>query len=190
MKSTQDTRTTRSTGAAVRGSRAAASESREVDAPLSAGDLRNLIRSEFTQEALPNLKAPDGWHFCWLSTTSRTDPIHKRMRVGYQPVMFEDVATQVTGNLDSYKVSGGEFSGCVSCNEMILFKIPNDRYQAIMAEFHHYMPLEEEQAIQATLKAPKDAASADRSGKPLIDFDEEDEGMRSLGKDVPLRSFN
>lgn len=185
----QDSRTTRSTAGHERGSHAQEDAARQIAAPLSHDDLRNLIRSEFTQEALPMLKPPTGWHYCWLATNSRSDPIHKRMRVGYTPVVFEDISDQVIGNIESYKVSGGEFSGCVSCNEMILFKIPMERYQLIMAEFHHHMPLEEEQAIRARTKAPDAAPTTDRTGKALIDFDQEDDGLSALGTPVPIRPF-
>ena len=57
----------------------------------SAQERRRMFSSEWIQESLP--KPPDipGFHVCWLSTTNGYDPIHKRMRMGYEPVKVEDV---------------------------------------------------------------------------------------------------
>lgn len=144
-------------------------------------ELRDQIRSEFTQETLPQLKPPSGWHYCWLSTTAQQDPIHRRLRVGYMPVKFEElVETNQARGFENYKASGGDFAGCVVCNEMVLFKITQERYQLIMEEFHHKMPLEEEKGIRSKIEA--EGNKQDSDGKKLLDFDTEDEGMRSLGK--------
>lgn len=144
---------------------------------------REQIRSEFIQEALPNIPDRDGYHYCWLSTTASHDPIHKRMRLGYQMATMQDVAGL---DLDQFKVTQGEYAGGVSCNEMVLFKILKERYQLIMSEFHHHMPLESEQSIQKS--ATPDVA--DRTGKKLVNFDDEDEGMRTLGRSVKAPVFS
>ena len=34
---------------------------------LSAEERRKLLRQEWVQEVLPSVKAPEGWHYCWLS---------------------------------------------------------------------------------------------------------------------------
>jgi hypothetical protein len=179
-KTTGDARTRRTEGASTRSSREAlADESRRGDDLLSEDDLRRMIRDEFVQEALPQIKPPPGWHYCWLSTTSQHDPIHKRLRVGYQAVPFSELTeTGQDAGFESYKVAAGDFAGCVSCNELVLFKITNRRYQMIMSEFHHRMPLGEEES----LRAKATTGEKDSSGKKLVNFDTEDEGMKELGK--------
>jgi hypothetical protein len=134
-----------------------------------------MIRNEFLQEALPRVPEMPGWHLCWLSTTNSYDPIHKRMRLGYVPVKVEEL----TG-FDSMRMTSGEFAGCVSCNEMLLFKIPSETYQAIMAEFHHNMPLEEEDALRRQLDELE--GSRDRTGKKLGQISEDSDGFNDLGK--------
>lgn len=160
--------------------RSTADEDREH---ISEDAFRNLVRSEFTQEALPAIPDQGDWHFCWLSTTAAHDPIHKRMRLGYQMAKLEDVAGL---NLDQFRVSQGEYAGGVSCNEMVLFKIRKERYQLIMQEFHHQQPLDAEQSIQTSAKPSVE----DRTGKQLVDFDKEDEGLRSLGRAVKVPVFS
>jgi hypothetical protein len=148
----------------VRGSRAASDVSREDDGTaLSPEDRRAMIRNEFAQEALPTVPKMPGWHLCWLSLTNSYDPVHKRMRIGYQPVRIEEVQ-----GFQSFKMTSGEFEGCISCNEMVLFKLPEETYQEIMAEFHHNMPREEEEALKRQLLEPTGAtATHDSTGKPL-----------------------
>jgi hypothetical protein len=151
---------------------------RESEDLLSEDEMREMIRSEFTQEQLPQLKPPAGWHYCWLSTTSQNDPIHKRMRVGYRPVSFAELSESgQAGEFSRLNTATGEFADCVSCNEMVLFKIVEERYQLIMREFHHHMPLGEEQSIRANA-TPNER---DSKGKKLVDFDDEDDGMQTLG---------
>jgi len=114
---------------------------------LSAAERAAMLRDEFTQEALPKPPKIPGFHTCWLSTNNSYDPIHKRMRVGYTPVKAEEVA-----GMDLYKVREGEWDGFISCNEMVLFKIPEEVYQEIMMLFHHTMPMEEEQRIKRQME--------------------------------------
>lgn len=109
---------------------------------VSSEERRRMFRSEWLQEALP--KPPDipGFHLCWLSTTNQYDPIHKRLRMGYEPVKAEELP-----GFENYKVKSGEMAGFISCNEMVLYKMPQNIYQEIMAEMHHYAPLEEQEKI-------------------------------------------
>lgn len=112
---------------------------------LSSAQRRKMLRQEWVQEVLPTPPEIPGFHLCWLSTTNSTDPLHKRIQIGYQPVK----ASELPG-FDQYKLSdnGGQFDGCVACNEMLLFKIPLDVYQDLMAIYHHDIPLEQEQSIR------------------------------------------
>lgn len=132
-----------------------------------------MIRNEFMQEALPRVPEIPGWHLCWLSTNNSYDPIHKRMRLGYQPVKVQEMQ-----GFESMRMNSGEFEGCVSCNEMLLFKIPMDQYRAIMHEFHHNMPLEEEEALKRQLVRED---LADSKGKKLGQVTEDSDGFEDLG---------
>lgn len=145
----------------ARASRSATADASRTDrdgTSTTPSERQRLIRSEFQQEALPSVPEIPGFHTCWLSATSSYDPIHKRMRMGYLPVRAEEVK-----GLDSFRMKSGEMAGMVSCNEMVLFKIPNELYLEIMEEFHHNMPMEEERAIKASLKR----GEKDSSGKEL-----------------------
>jgi hypothetical protein len=137
---------------------------------MSPSERQRLLRSEFQQEALPSAPDIPGFHTCWLSTTSSYDPIHKRMRMGYSPVKAEEVP-----GLESFRMKSGEMEGNISCNEMVLFKIPTELYLEIMNEFHHNMPMSEEASIKANLRG----SQVDSKGKPLID-DDDIEGFEDL----------
>lgn len=172
----EDQRFHKSPDLAGRGSRAQEDASRASDegTVLSTEQQRNLIRNEFLQEALPRVPEIPGYHLCWLSTNNSYDPIHKRMRLGYEPVDVREMA-----GYESMRMNSGEFEGCVSCNEMLLFKIPLPRYHAIMNEFHHHMPLEEEQALKQQLVRDTDV---DSKGKKLGQITEDSDGFEQLGR--------
>jgi len=134
-----DERLKKDSGAAIRGGRDNADVSRvqEDGMALSTAERRRLLRQEWVQEVLPTPPGIPGFHLCWVSTTNSTDPIHKRMQLGYQPVRISEVP-----GFDQYKVAdGSQFEGCIACNEMLLFKIPQEVYQDIMAIYHHDSPL-------------------------------------------------
>jgi hypothetical protein len=159
----EDTRMFKSQASEVRGSRSLEDQPRENDdgAEMTPEQRRSMIRNEFQQEALPKVPEVPGWHLCWLTTTSSYDPIHKRMRLGYRPVRSEELK-----GFDSLRMASGEFEGCISCNEMVLFKIPMETYMAIMNEYHHIMPQEEEEALKRQL-VDQTQTAVDSSGKKL-----------------------
>lgn len=161
-----------------RASRAAADLPRTDDegTALTVSERSAQIRSEFAQTALPDVPPIPGWHLCWLSTTSSYDPIHKRMRLGYVPVKPEELVARSGIGFDTMGMKSGEFAGCVSCNEMVLFKIPEDTYQAIMREFHHNMPQEEEEALKSQLVPNVE----DSNGAQLVNLAEDDTGFKGL----------
>lgn len=137
---------------------------------FSASDRRSSFRDEWTQNALPTPPEVPGYHLCWLSSTNNYDPIHKRMRMGYEPVKAEEVE-----GFEVYKMKSGEFEGFVACNEMLLFKIKREIYQEMMAYFHHEKPLEEEEMLK------KSDAMQDAQARPVIDSPDDD-GFKSIGK--------
>lgn len=136
-------------------------------------ELEQMIRNEFQAEALPTVPKLAGWHLCWLSQTNTHDPIARRMRLGYVPVRLDEIGESYS----NLKMKSGEFEGCVSCNEMLLFKLPMDRYQAIMHTFHHKMPLEEEEALREQLR--QGDHTQDSAGNELI---HEEEGFKGLAQ--------
>ena len=139
---------------------------------------RKMFRNEWTQEALPTPPPIPGYHLCWLSTTNSTDPIHKRVRMGYEPVRSEEIA-----GWGHFKMKSGEYEGYVSVNEMLLFKIPNELYQQLMEEIHHYMPLEEERKLKANVVL----GERDSNGKVLGQV--EGDGINSLAANVKPPNF-
>jgi hypothetical protein len=88
-----DDRLKNDAGASARGSRDNADVDRvqQDGSTLSATERRRLLRQEWVQEILPTPPGIPGFHMCWLSTTNSTDPIHKRLQVGYQPVKITEV---------------------------------------------------------------------------------------------------
>lgn len=150
-----------------------------TDELASAQERRRMFRSEWVQESLP--KPPDipGFHVCWLSTTNGYDPIHKRLRMGYEPVKIEEVP-----GFENYKVKAGEHTGFVACNEMLLYKLPEDVYQDIMAELHHYAPLDEADKIRGQAEQ---SLAQDSNGRRLGVV--EGDGISELNKPMPVPVF-
>ena len=161
-----DERLKKDAGQAVRGSRDGADVDRvsQDGTTLSAAERRRLLRQEWVQSVLPQVPEMPGYHLCWVSTTNSTDPVHKRMQVGYQPVK----ASEVPG-FDQYKIAAeNEFNGCIACNEMLLFKLPNEIYQDLMMIYHSDMPLEQEQAIRDRVN---NANEQDSNGRSLLEVE-------------------
>lgn len=134
------------------------------DRTLTDQERRRALRDEFQFEALPKVPPIPGFHLCWLSTTNQGDPIHKRMRLGYTPVKVEEVQ-----GFDHLRLKSGQFDGAVSINEMILFKVSNERYQDLMVMAHHDMPLEEEGRIQE--QVAKLTGHRDSNNRPLVQIE-------------------
>lgn len=171
-----DERLAKSKATEVRGDRVKADAERvEKDGTsFSLAERRQMLRAEWQSDVLPTPPKVDGWHFCWLSTTNSTDPIYKRVQRGYEPVRAEEIP-----GFAQYKINQGEFEGCVACNEMLLFKIPEEIYQDLMAYFHHELPMEEEEMLRNNLSAQKEH---DSNGRPLGQV--EGDGYQKLVKKV------
>ena len=150
----------------------------DADGTIKTVSERRKFRNEWSQEALPTPPEMPGWHMCWLSTTNSYDPIHKRLRMGYELVKSSEIP-----GFEHFKMKSGEYEGAVTVNEMILAKIPNDLYQDLMTEIHHYAPLEEE----GKLKSSVIRGERDSNGRLLGSV--EGDGISSLGADVPTPNF-
>jgi hypothetical protein len=148
---------------------------------LAAEERRRLLRNEAVAEILPTPPKIDGYHFCWLSTTNSNDPIHRRMSVGYLPVK----ASELNG-FDQYKIAdGSQFEGCIACNEMLLFKIEEVRYQDLMMIYHHDIPLEQEQSIRdKVVNAAKNERDSDDRQIGIVEGE-----FENLGRQVRTPHF-
>jgi hypothetical protein len=150
------------------------------DALMSSDERRKMFRNEWIQEALPTPPSIPGYHLCWLSTTNAYDPIHKRMRLGYEPVKAEELP-----GFDTYKVKAGEHTGFVACNEMVLYKMPDDIYQSLMAEVHHYAPRDEADKIRVQVQELQSVRDSNGKRLGIVEGD----GMNQLDKHVAVPTF-
>ena len=134
---------------------------------------------EWTQSALPKLPSLNGWHLCWLSTTNSYDSIDKRIRLGYVPVKSEELP-----GYEDYRVKAGEHVGYISCNEMLLFKLPMDVFQEVMTHMHYDKPREESEKIRVQVENLQGAR--DSNGKSLVQI--EGEGMGNFVDQQSIRT--
>lgn len=120
------------------------------------------FRDKWQNSALPDLPvgAIPGFHLCWLSTTNNYDSIDKRMALGYEPVKAAELGK---GFEALGKMSSGKFEGCVSCNEMVLFKLPEEIYQEVMRMMHLEDPLEHQRNITAAVRSTAQDGKGGRS---------------------------
>lgn len=140
---------------------------------MSAQERRKMWSDEWTQSALPKVPDIPGWHLCWLSTTNGYDTIDKRMRLGYVPVTADELP-----GYENYRVKSGEHAGQISCNEMLLFKLPMDIYQEVMAQMHYEAPKEETEKIRVQIDQLQ--GQRDSRGRSLLQL--EGDGMGSLDR--------
>ena len=176
QSSSADERLVRGGAPEVRGDRGVVEDAaRAVDnSLLSTDELEELIRSEFEQTVLPDAPKIPGYHLCWLTTGSQYDTLAKRQRLGYTVVRRSELPNFDPSNGQS--LTGHE--GAITCNEMVLHKIPEAHYQAIMKYFHHKRPLEDEQTILQKTKNVEGGNSEDSSGKNLLSV--EGDGINEL----------
>ena len=120
------------------------------------------FRDRWQNSALPDLPQNiiPGFHLCWLSTTNNYDSIDKRMALGYEPVKAAELGK---GFENLGKMSSGKFEGCVSCNEMVLFKLPEEIYQEVMRLMHLEDPLEHQRNITAQVRSTAQEGKGGRS---------------------------
>jgi hypothetical protein len=94
------------------------------------------------------------------------------MQMGYIPVKASEVPGFQTSQ---YKLTGGDFDGCIACNEMLLFKVEQQRYDDLMTIYHDDLPAEQESAIRERMAS---ASERDSLGRPLVT----NEGFDRLGR--------
>ncbi len=132
-----------------RAPRAAQTDGR-VDRKVSDDERLTAYRNAMHQSALPQLPQIDGYHVCWLTTTNPRDPVHGRLRLGYELLKPEEL-----GQAHFETLKTGEWAGCIGVNEMIAAKLPLHLYQGFMAESHHHAPAREETKLRETAEAIK-----------------------------------
>jgi hypothetical protein len=123
------------------------------------------FRDKWANSALPDLPGGiiPGFHLCWLSTTNNYDSIDKRVALGYEPVKASELGKGFEG---LGKMSSGKFEGCVSCNEMVLFKLPEELYQEVMRMMHLEDPLDHQRNITAQVRQ---GAQEGKGGRSILD---------------------
>ena len=123
------------------------------------------FRDKWQNNALPDLPAGiiPGFHLCWLSTTNNYDSIDKRMALGYEPVKASELGK---GFEALGKMSSGKFEGCVSCNEMVLFKLPEEIFQEVMRMMHLEDPLEHQRNITSQVRS---SAQEGKGGRSILE---------------------
>ena len=150
------------------------------DKLASSDERRKMWKDEWQQSALPVVPEIPGWHVCWLSTTNSYDSSEKRIRLGYVPVKADELP-----EMRNNRVKAGEHEGYVACNEMLLYKIPMELYQDVMAHFHHDAPQEEANKIK--LQAEQNVGR-DSRGRSLGQI--EGEGLHDMDKPIPAPYFS
>ena len=141
----------------------------------------DAFRDKWANSALPDLPNGiiPGFHLCWLSQTNTYDTIDKRMALGYEPVK----ASELGAGFDALgKMTSGKFEGCVTCNEMVLFKLPEDVYQEVMRMLHLEDPLEHQRNITAQVR---ETAESRRGGRSLLEG-----GLLEMERDASKASKN
>ena len=160
-----------------------ASRNTAPEADIARRERLDAFRDKWANSALPDLPKDiiPGFHLCWLSTTNTYDSIDKRMALGYEPVKAGELGK---GFEALGKMSSGKFEGCVSCNEMVLFKLPEDVYQEVMRMLHLEDPLEHQRNITAQVR---DTAQGNKGGRSVLEgglLEMEKETAKANNRDI------
>lgn len=132
--------------------------------PVSPEELQAILRDDALANALPQPPAIPGWHQCWLSTTNQYTPVQHFIRLGYVPVKPEEVP-----GWQYLKQHSAQMGDIVTCNEMVLYKIPEAAYQQIMKSLHHERPNAEAERLRANIDMMKEGGEfRDSEGNSLV----------------------
>lgn len=159
-----------------RTSRRAQERSVTENRELTESDRLAMFRNTLFNDALPDLPNIPGYHMCWLTTTNPSDPIHKRVQLGYELLRADEVP-----GLEYASLKTGDYQGIVGVNEMVAAKIATSLYEGFMQEAHHNRPAEQEGMLsQAALQMQSQAQAV---GSRLIEGD----GTAELHHSAPSR---
>lgn len=158
-----------------------AMDDRSVTDDRGLNDSRRLeeFRQQFFQSALPDLPKIPGYHVCWLTTTDSRDPVHGRLRIGYELLKSSDIP-----GWEHSSLKNGDYAGCIGVNEMLGAKIRTELYEMYMAENHHKRPLSEEEKLKVATRVANEQLQ--QKGARLIT----EEGQATLGQDLTPPSFS
>jgi hypothetical protein len=164
----QDVRISKAT---VNTRKSKAAQNREVTEDREQTDAAKLelFRASFAQAALPDIPPIPGFHVVWLASNNPRDSLAMRHRMGYTPVVSEDVK-----GFEFVADKGGALDGLIRVNEMVAYKLPLSLYNLYMRENHHNRPAQEQTKLTDTVTSLKQKAQQD-SG----DIDEGD-GVAAL----------
>lgn len=177
-----DERLVRSGAPEVRGDDSIRQDAERQDIPnVSDAEFEALVRDEFENVSLAAPPEMPGFHLCWLTTTSQYDSLQRRQRIGYVPVQRSELPRFDPSN----GVALANYEGVITCNEMVLHKIEDRRYQMIMNLYHHKRPLESEEVILEKIKSA--GGEADSNGRSLVK-DEIGDGITTLERSVKAAS--
>lgn len=157
---------------------------REITDARELTDAQRLdeFRQTFFQSALPDIPPIPGFHVCWLTTQNPRDPIHGRMRLGYEPIKSHEIPGWEHASLKS-----GDWEGCIGVNEMVAFKLPMHLYEQYMRYNHYEQPMEEEEKPNEIRRVAEEEAS--QIARKPISLELED-GQAELGAGPePLTPF-
>ncbi len=148
-----------------------AAQNREVTEDRTTTDASRLeiFRASFEQAALPDIPPIPGFHVIWLCSNNPRDSLQMRHRMGYTPVLNEDVK-----GFEFVADKGGATDGLIRINEMVAYKLPLDLYNLYMRENHHYKPMHEETKLTDAVDAAK--AALKRKGSNV----DEGDGVEAL----------
>jgi hypothetical protein len=153
---------------------------------LTDSERLDAFRRSFYQSSLPDLPKIPGWHVCWLTTANPRDPIHGRLRLGYELIKAVDIP-----GWEHASVKSAEYEGCIGVNEMVAAKLPSNLYEAYMQEAHHVQPLNEEEKLTiANEVIAEEAAMKVRRPKKALRPLVMEEGMEELGQAPPAPNFS
>lgn len=107
------------------------------------------LREARTKEAMPSPPKIPGWHYYWHGTMANSVPVGKLLSVGYEYVRPNEIPDFIQMHGLKGSVDGKDI---VSWAEMVLLKLPEDIYQALMFEEHHMDPLRSEERIRSLTK--------------------------------------
>lgn len=124
---------------------------------LSDDDRLALLASNALDSILPTPPDIPGHHLFWATTTAPSDPISRRLALGYKFVNQEDVP-----GFEHLAVKDGEQVGRITCNEMVLMKIRIDLFQKYMTHLHHDKPQAEADKLADQVVPLKDGR-----GRPI-----------------------
>jgi len=168
----------------VRHSRQLGDRSVTENRELQDAERLDAFRASFFQSSLPDLPKIPGFHVCWLTTANPRDPIHGRLRIGYELIKAADIP-----GWEHASIKSAEYDGCIGVNEMVAAKLPIHLYEMYMQEAHHNQPLSEEEKLLIANETIQETAKGQvRRGKALKAPILED-GMEELGQAPQTPNF-